>query len=188
MKRLIPIIILLSVGYLSALAQIGGETSVATNNHVTVHVGENRLADLLTEEQQKGISRLTITGTLEQADYDFLRGERWDGLLGRIDTLDLTDADIDTIPGNAFGWGWNKICLILPKRIKTIGTGVPWALSFCIISDLVPSTGIPRNWVTSFCACTAIENMSDIAMRRRFFILSSFFVPSSSHKGQIYYI
>lgn len=97
------------------------------NSHVTVHVGENCLADLLTEEQQKGISRLTITGTLEQADYDFLRGERWDGLLGRIDTLDLTDADIDTIPGNAFGWGWNKICLILPKRIKTIGISVPWA-------------------------------------------------------------
>lgn len=44
------------------------------NSHVTVHVGENRLADLLTEEQQKGVSRLTITGTLEQADYDFLRG------------------------------------------------------------------------------------------------------------------
>ena len=31
MKRLIPIIILLSVGYLSALAQIGGEVHITPN-------------------------------------------------------------------------------------------------------------------------------------------------------------
>lgn len=85
------------------------------NSHVTVHVGENRLADLLTEEQQKGVSRLTITGTLEQADYDFLRG----GTLEKLDTLDLQDAYIDTIPAGALDG--MELYLRLPQNIEYIG-------------------------------------------------------------------
>ena len=50
----------------------------------------------------------------------------------------------------------------------------PLALSFCIIAVLVPSTGIPRNLVTSFCAYNAVEKTNSITTVSKFFMIISF--------------
>ncbi len=83
--------------------------------HATVHAGETALETLLTEEQKQSVTHLTVTGTLLDEDYAFLRG----GLLEQLDTLDLRDAEIDTIPAGALGEMY--LYLILPKMIECIG-------------------------------------------------------------------
>ena len=98
--------------------------------HVTVHAGENALETLLTEEQKQSVKYLTVTGTLLDEDYAFLRG----GLLEQLDTLDLRNAEIDTIPDYAFGKrivSTGAICLILPKNIEYVGKEVWSAFEFC---------------------------------------------------------
>ena len=86
-----------------------------TETHVTVHAGENALETLLTEEQKQSLKHLTVTGTLLDEDYAFLRG----GLLELLDTLDLRDAEIDTIPAGALGA--MELYLVLPRMIECIG-------------------------------------------------------------------
>ena len=88
MKRLFIIVAALAATLLPASAQ---ET-------VTVHVAGQRLESLLTEEQKQAVRTLTVTGTLAQPDYAYLRS----GLLDRHDTLNLRQAEIDTIPPGAF--------------------------------------------------------------------------------------
>ncbi len=41
--------------------------------HVTVHAGINALETVLTEEEKQTVKYLTVTGTLLDADYTFLR-------------------------------------------------------------------------------------------------------------------
>lgn len=106
------------------------QTSVGDGTHVTVHAGENALETLLTEEQKQSVTHLTVTGTLLDEDYAFVRG----GLLEQLDTLDLRDAEIDTIPDYAFGErtvSTGEICLILPKKIEYVGKEVWSAFGFC---------------------------------------------------------
>ena len=59
------------------------QTSVGDGTHVTVHAGENALETLLTEEQKQSVTHLTVTGTLLDEDYAFLRNE----LLNQLETL-----------------------------------------------------------------------------------------------------
>lgn len=98
------------------------QTSVGDGTHVTVHAGENALETLLTEEQKQSVTHLTVTGTLLDADYTFLR----DRLYGQLDTLNLRAANIDTLPDIRTEDIWasspNKIHLILPLNIEHIGT------------------------------------------------------------------
>ena len=98
------------------------QTSVGDGTHVTVHAGENALETLLTEEQKQSVTHLTVTGTLLDADYTFLR----DRLYGQLDTLNLRTANIDTLPDIRTEDIWasspNKIHLILPLNIEHIGT------------------------------------------------------------------
>ena len=70
----------------------------ADSTRATVDVGEGRLESLLTDAQKQAVRHLTVTGTLADEDYTYLRS----GLLAQLDTLDLSDADIDTIPSHAF--------------------------------------------------------------------------------------
>ena len=88
MKRLFIIAAALAATLLSASAQ----------ESVTVHVAGQSLESLLTEEQKQSVRSLTVTGTLAEADYAYLRS----GLLDRLDTLNLRQAEIDTIPKGAF--------------------------------------------------------------------------------------
>ena len=94
----------------------------SNGTHVTVHAGENALETLLTEEQKQSVKYLTVTGTLLDADYAFLR----DRLYGQLDTLNLRTANIDTLPDIRTEDIWasspNKIHLILPLNIEHIGT------------------------------------------------------------------
>lgn len=94
------------------------QTSVGDGTHVTVHAGENPLETLLTEEQKQSVTHLTVTGTLLDADYTFLR----DRLYGQLDTLNLRAANIDTLPDIRTEDIWasspNKIHLILPLNIE----------------------------------------------------------------------
>ena len=105
--------ILLAV--LSAMLLPWGLQAQDTETHVTVHAGEAALETLLTEEQKQSVTNLTVTGTLLEEDYAFLRG----GLLEQLDTLDLREAEIDTIPAGALGE--MNLYLILPEVIKCIG-------------------------------------------------------------------
>ena len=88
MKRLFIIAAALAATLLSASAQ----------ESVTVHVAGQSLESLLTEEQKQSVRSLTVTGTLAEAEYAYLRS----GLLNQLDTLNLRQAEIDTIPKGAF--------------------------------------------------------------------------------------
>ena len=86
---------------------------------VTVHVDGTRLEDLLIDEQKAGVTNLKITGSLAEEDYAYLRNSLFD----RLDTLDLLDADIDTLPAHAFDCilqtpKENGRRVLLPKKLK----------------------------------------------------------------------
>ena len=109
----------------------------SNGTHVTVHAGENALETLLTEEQKQSVKYLTVTGTLLDEDYAFLRG----GLLEQLDTLDLRDAEIDTIPAGALGA--MELYLVLPKMIECI-----WDYAFkgvCEVTGNAPFLGEYKN-------------------------------------------
>ncbi|WP_415958640.1 hypothetical protein [Paraprevotella xylaniphila] len=92
---------------------------------------------LLTEEQKQTVKYLTVTGTLLDEDYAFLRG----GLLEQLDTLDLRDAEIDTIPAGALGA--MELYLVLPKMIECI-----WDYAFkgvCEVTGNAPFLGEYKN-------------------------------------------
>lgn len=82
----------------------------------SVCVGDERLDNLLTEEQKNSVTHLTVTGTLQDEDYACLRT-----MLGKsLTELDLHDADIDTIPAHALEsriW-YRDITIILPAKLK----------------------------------------------------------------------
>lgn len=87
--------------------------------HVTINVGEERLESLLTDAQKQSVTHLTITGTLQEEDYAYLRS----GLLKQLEELNLRDADIDTIPAHAFHCEFSsyskfKHTIILPEGLK----------------------------------------------------------------------
>ncbi len=86
---------------------------------VSVHVDGSCLEDLLTDEQKAGVTNLKITGSLAEEDYAYLRNS----LFLQLDTLDLLDADIDTIPSNVFNWNRTGVYtadfrVILPKALR----------------------------------------------------------------------
>ena len=83
---------------LAALLPHASAQDNADPTHVTVNVSAERLESLLTDEQKQSVTHLTVTGTLQEADYAYLRS----GLLGQLTELNLRDADIDTIPAHAF--------------------------------------------------------------------------------------
>ncbi len=93
-----------------------------TEVRVSVCVGEERLTDLLTEEQKNSVTHLTITGTMAEEDYAFIRTNR----LKRIVELNLRDADIETLPEHAFDFEWgdsytgNVLKVILPPSLKHV--------------------------------------------------------------------
>ena len=113
MKRTLLIAALLIVILPRAAAQEPDPT------HVTVNVGEERLESLLTDAQKQSVTHLTITGTLQEEDYAYLRS----GLLKQLEELNLRDADIDTIPAHAFhceisSYPEFKHTIILPEGLK----------------------------------------------------------------------
>ena len=113
MKRTILFILLL-IALLpgAAMAQADDVT------HVSVRAGGTALKNLLTDEQKAGVTHLTVTGTLQEDDYAFLREE----LFKQLKELNLRDADIDTIPAHAFDFDyeWSKEGkrVTLPLKLK----------------------------------------------------------------------
>ena len=104
------------------LTHILSTSKAQTEVRVSVCVGEQRLADLLTEEQKNTVTHLTITGTMAEEDYAFIRTNR----LKRIVELNLRDADIETLPEHAFDFEWgdsydgNGRKVILPPSLKHV--------------------------------------------------------------------
>ena len=102
-----------------ALAFMALSMTAQESTTVTVHVDGIRLEDLLTDEQKAGVTNLRITGSLAEEDYAYLRNSLFD----RLDTLDLLDADIDTLPAHAFHCTLhtpkeNGRRVLLPKKLK----------------------------------------------------------------------
>ena len=111
---------LLIIGMCLCAGVCMAQNSGSVNTHVKVHAGEAALEALLTEEQKEKVVHLTVTGTLQDEDYAFLRG----GLLGQLDTLDLRDAEIDTLPAHAFEdlycYKKESVRVILPVGLKHV--------------------------------------------------------------------
>ena len=102
-----------------ALAFMALSMTAQESTTVTVHVDGSRLEDLLTDEQKAGVTNLKITGSLAEEDYAYLRNS----LFLQLDTLDLLDADIDTIPSNVFNWNRTGVYtadfrVVLPKTLR----------------------------------------------------------------------
>ena len=99
----------------------------ADSTRATVDVGEGRLESLLTDAQKQAVKHLTVTGTLAEEDYAYLRS----GLLAQLDTLDLRRADIDTIPTRAFyskiqQLDAHEITIVFPEQLKHLSDSALW--------------------------------------------------------------
>ena len=92
----------------------------ARPDSVSVHAGQKPLVELLTDEQKETIKYLTVTGKLLDEDYKYIR----ESLIIKLKELNLRDADIDTIPENAFKCDYDGISkkhgfsIVLPKKLK----------------------------------------------------------------------
>ena len=113
---------------------------------VSVCVGEERLENLLTDSQKDSVTHLTITGTMAEEDYAFIRCNR----LKRIEELNFRDADIDTIPPHAFDFKWVSSSdefdrvIILPlslKHIDTYGLCIKDTRCKILLTGMFPSLG-----------------------------------------------
>ena len=124
MKRLLYItaVLLFASQYSSLYAQ-----TEDTDMRVSVCVGEERLENLLTDEQKDNVTHLAITGIMTEEDYAFIRSNR----LKQIVELNLRDADIDTIPPHALDFIWNTASryntIVLPICLKYLSD---YSLSF----------------------------------------------------------
>ena len=139
MKKPILLYILLILFILPA-------TKAQTEVRVSVCVGEQRLTDLLTEEQKNSVTHLTITGTMTEEDYAFIRTNR----LKRIVELNLRDADIETLPEHAFDFEWgdsydgNGRKVILPPSLKHVSDyGLCVRRNYCdfVLTGKFPTLG-----------------------------------------------
>ena len=119
MKAILLTLFALAAALPQAIAQEADLT------RATVDVGEGRLESLLTDAQKQAVKHLTVTGTLAEEDYAYLRS----GLLAQLDTLDLRQADIDTIPKHAFycrAQQYHEITITLPERLKHLSDSSMW--------------------------------------------------------------
>lgn len=91
MKRIISSIIAAFIAALPILAQ-NDET------HISIDTGGRPLESLLTDGQKATVTHLTITDTLTEDDFAYMRKS----LLSQLKELNLRDADIDTMPVHAF--------------------------------------------------------------------------------------
>lgn len=116
MKEKLFIVVVLFLTHI--LPTVKAQTEV----RASVCVGEQRLADLLTEEQKNTVTHLTITGTMAEEDYAFIRSNR----LKKLSELNFRDADIETLPAHAFDFEWgdsyngNILKVILPPSLKHV--------------------------------------------------------------------
>lgn len=85
----------------------------------SVCVGDERLDNLLTEEQKNSVTHLTVTGTLQDDDYACLRTMLRKSLV----ELGLHEADIDTIPAHALEMEEDVVLkkIILPAKLRHLG-------------------------------------------------------------------
>ena len=91
MKRFLSYIVSAIIAVLPIVAQ-------NDDTHISVNTGGRPLKSILTDEQKARVTHLTITGTLTEDDFAYLRSS----LLSQLEELNLRDADIDTIPAHAF--------------------------------------------------------------------------------------
>ncbi len=121
MKKTVALF-LIGFGISSVYAQRENSVPATADDSVTIHAGVVPLSELLTEEQKNTIKVLNVTGTLLDEDYAFLRTE----LLNQLQTLNLREAEIDTIPTKAFDlsvvgfYTIEHFRIILPKRLKHV--------------------------------------------------------------------
>ena len=114
------------------------------NTHVTVNVDGASLKSLLTEEQKAQVTHLTITGTLAEDDYAVLRSM----LTNQLEEINLRDADIDTIPANAFSckleYRREERTVVLPEslvHLSDCALNVIGSKCAFLISGIYPSFG-----------------------------------------------
>ena len=114
MKKIMFTLLALAAALPQAIAQ------EADSTRATVNVGEGRLESLLTDAQKQAVRHLTVTGTLADEDYAYLRS----GLLAQLEELDLRDTYVDTIPARAFMFhnegDYHGIKITLPLSLRHV--------------------------------------------------------------------
>ena len=88
------------------------------NLELTLENTAGNLHTLLTQEQQKQVTDLTLTGSMDDSDFYFIRDN-----LEKLKMLDIREADADTIPRKAFSFDVYRagFKLYLPVNVKYIG-------------------------------------------------------------------
>ena len=88
------------------------------NLELTLETTPGNLHIILNEEQQKNVTSLTITGSMNNSDFYFIR----DKLL-KLEFLDLRKVDTDTIPDKAFLYSRKRTLnsIYIPISVKYIG-------------------------------------------------------------------
>ena len=69
----------------------------AQDTQLTLETSAGNLHKLLTEEQQKSVTDLTLTGSMDNSDFYFIRDK-----MSKLKLLDLKEVNNDTIPEKAF--------------------------------------------------------------------------------------
>ena len=137
MKKIMFTLLALAAALPQAIAQ------EADSTRAIVNVDGQPLESLLTDAQKQAVKHLTVTGTLADEDYAYLRS----GLLAQLDTLDLRRADIDTIPKLAFYCNpKDELSIILPEKLKHLSDSSLLLTTFnqvtYILTGKYPSVGI----------------------------------------------
>lgn len=143
MKKIISLVI----GMLSITICIA-QTSKSINST------EGNLSSQLTEEDKKLITKLIISGSLNQNDFTSIRQ------LQNLVYIDLSNVQItnNEIPNDAFGFNSHIQTIILPESIKSIGD---YAFEYCsLLSSIQIPTGVTQIGRGAFTDCYSLRSIS----------------------------
>lgn len=112
MKRFITLSTLVCMFFLSLTAQ---------EVKLTIETTAGGLKDAMTEEQKQTVTDLTLTGSMNDADFYLIRD-----YMPKLKYLDMKQVDVDTIPKKAFYENLIIYEIILPLNIKFIGDEAFW--------------------------------------------------------------
>ena len=114
--------------------------TVSSAQKLTVHVEGQPLESLLTDEQKESVTTLTVTGKLTEEDYALFGGKT----LSKLTTLNLRNADIDTIPVKAFQETHRIEKIILPECLVCVEDSafLNYQLKKVELTGLFPKRGV----------------------------------------------
>lgn len=110
---------------LSHVATPNEEASANTEKTIQVSHPGGTLAAYFSEDEKRNVSKLTITGTLDQSDWEFLQGMmQGENNLRFLDLSGLTNQAVSSAVGQYFFKDTRKIDeVLLPAKLTTMQVG-----------------------------------------------------------------